>query len=139
MEEGLTVLAEALALVDKTGERVSEAELYRLKGELLLAQESRKQGVRSKAQRVDDLEPQSYILDPHGEVEACFHKAIEVARQQHAKSLELRAVMSVSRLWQSQGKQHKAHNLLSEVYNWFTEGFDTVDLKEAKALLEDLA
>jgi predicted ATPase len=70
--------------------------------------------------------------------EACFLKAIEVARGQSAKSLELRAVMSLSRLWQQQGKQQEAHELLAEIYDWFTEGFDTKDLQEAKALLEEL-
>jgi predicted ATPase len=79
------------------------------------------------------------------EAERCFLKAIEIARRQQAKSLELRATMSLARLWQQQGKQHEArdmldaaHNMLSEIYNWFTEGFDTKDLQEAKALLEEL-
>jgi predicted ATPase len=73
------------------------------------------------------------------EVEECFHKAIDIARRQQAKSLELRAVMSLARLWQRQGKQIKAHHLLSEIYGWFTEGFDTTDLQEAQALLAELA
>src|SRR5262249_48893056 len=73
------------------------------------------------------------------EAEACFHKAIEVARRQSAKSWELRAVMSLSRLWQSQGKKKEAHRMLAEIYGWFTEGFDTKDLQEAKALLAELA
>jgi tetratricopeptide (TPR) repeat protein len=72
------------------------------------------------------------------EAEECFNKAIEIARKQQAKSLELRAVMSLSRLWQQQGKQDEARKLLAEIYSWFTEGFDTADLKEAKALLEEL-
>jgi len=122
-EEGLTVLAEALAAVDKTGERFWEAELYRLKGELTLKQS----GVRG---------PESEVQQ---EAEACFLKAIEVARQQQAKSLELRAVMSLSRLRQQQGKKEEAHEMLAEIYSWFTEGFDTKDLQEAKALLEELA
>jgi predicted ATPase len=71
-------------------------------------------------------------------VEECFRQAIEIARKQQAKSLELRAVMSLSRLWQQQGKKKKARQLLAEIYGWFTEGFDTVDLQEAKALLEEL-
>jgi predicted ATPase len=112
-EEGLSILAEALALVDKTGECCYETELYRLKGELTL---------QSKVK----------------EAEECFLKAIELARRQQAKSLELRATVSLSRLWQSQGKKAEAHKLLSKVYYWFTEGFDTLDLKEAKALLESL-
>ena len=68
----------------------------------------------------------------------CFHKAIETARRQQAKSLELRAVMNLSRLWQRQGKRDEARQLLAEIYGWFTEGFDTKDLQEAKALLEEL-
>jgi predicted ATPase len=71
--------------------------------------------------------------------EACFHKAIEIAQRQQAKSLELRATVSLARLWQQQGKTAEAHKLLSEIYDWFTEGFDTKDLQEAKALLEELS
>jgi adenylate cyclase len=121
-EEGLIVLAEALAFVDKTGERMLEAELYRLKGALTL--QSRVPSPKSKIEE---------------EAEACFRRAIEIARQQRAKSWELRAVMSLSRLWRQQGKQKEAHQLLSEIYGWFTEGFDTKDLQEAKMLLEELA
>ena len=73
------------------------------------------------------------------EAEGYFLKAIEIAQRQQAKSLELRAVMSVSRLWQQQGKQKEAHELLSEIYGWFTEGFDTADLKDAQALLDELS
>jgi len=120
-EDGLAALAEALTVVDKSGERFYEAEVYRLKGALTL-QQSKVQGPKSKVE----------------EAEECFHKAVEIARNQQAKSLELRAVMSVSRLWQQQGKQNEAHELLSEIYGWFTEGFDTKDLNEAKALLEEL-
>jgi predicted ATPase len=116
-EEGLTMLGEALATVDDTWERIWEAELHRLKGKLLLMQEG---------QRV-------------GEAEECFQKALDIARRQKAKSLELRAAISLSRLWQKQGKQEEAHHLLVEIYGWFTEGFDTADLKEAKVLLEELA
>jgi len=108
--------------VGKTGERYYEAELYRLKGELTLAQ-SRVQGLASSVQK---------------EAEECFQKAIEVARKQQAKSLELRAVMSLSRLWQQQSKKEEARQMLAEVYGWFTEGFDTADLQEAKALLAEL-
>ena len=120
-EEGLSVVAEALAMVDKNGERYWEAELYRLKGTLTL--QSQVQGPKSQAQ----------------EAEECFHKAIEIARQQQARSLELRASTSLARLWQHQGKPAEAHQLLSEIYHWFTEGFDTKDLQEAKALLEVLS
>jgi predicted ATPase len=121
-EEGLIALTEALAVVDKTGERYYEAELYRLKGELTLAQSS-VQGLASSVQK---------------EAEECFLRAIEIARRQSAKSLELRAVMSLARLWQQQGKREEARQMLTEIYGWFTEGFDTADLKEAKALLEAL-
>jgi predicted ATPase len=120
-EEGLAAVAEALALVDETGERFWEAELYRLKGTLTL--QSKVQG------------PKSYV---EKEAEECFHTAIEIARRQSAKSLELRAVMSLARLWQQQGNKAEAHQLLSEIYDWFTEGFATKDLQEAKALLDEL-
>jgi predicted ATPase len=107
-----------------------EAELYRLKGELLLAQEVKKQ-------KSDPPNPQ--ILTPSTQkAEACFLKSFEVAREQQAKSLELRAVMSLARLWQQQGKSTEAHEMLAAIYSWFTEGFDTQDLQEAKALLEEL-
>jgi predicted ATPase len=76
---------------------------------------------------------------PQAEVEACFQQALDVARRQQAKSLELRAAMSLARLWQQQGKRAEAHELLAPIYGWFTEGFDTADLHEAKALLDALA
>ena len=128
-EEGL---AEALAVVDKNGEHYYEAELYRLKGELSL--QSRQ--VKDKSKTSQD---KSEVRSPESEVEECFWKAIELARRQQAKSLELRAVMSLSRLWQQQGKTAEAQRMLAEIYSWFTEGFDTVDLQEAKALLDELA
>jgi class 3 adenylate cyclase/predicted ATPase len=148
VEKGLNALAEALAMIDKTGERYYEAELYRLRGELTLAQ-SRVQGVASrvqetqkatgKAQKANGLpHPQSLILEPESEAEGCFVQAIAIAQKQQAKSLELRASTSLARLWQQQGKQKEAHALLAEVYGWFTEGFGTKDLQEAKALLESL-
>jgi predicted ATPase len=121
-EEGLTLLAEALELVDKTGARSYEAELYRLKGELTLKQHA----VPSPRAQIE------------AEAEACFFKAIEIARRQQAKSWKLRAATSLARLWQQQGRQADAHKLLSEVYNWFTEGLDTKDLQEAKMLLQEL-
>jgi len=130
------VVAEALALVDKTGERVEEAELYRLKGELTLQQESQKSKAKTQKSKVTD--PRSPTPDPQGEAEACFLRAIEIARKQQAKSLELRATTSLARLWQQQGKRKEAHAMLAEIYHWFTEGFDTKDLQEAKALLEEL-
>ena len=119
--EGLTAAGRGLWQWTKLGRTMHEAELYRLKGELLIC--------KSRSS------PQTPRVR---EAEECFLKAIEIARQQQAKSLELRAVMSLSRLWQQQGKQEEAHKLLSEIYNWFTEGFDTKDLQEAKALLEEL-
>ena len=118
-EKGLSALDEGLAMVEKTGERSWEAEMNRNKGELLLMQQR-------KGQKVD-------------EAEECFQKALHIARHQQAKSFELRVAMSLSRLWQQQGKHEKAHQLLEEIYGWFTEGFDTPDLKEAKVLLEELA
>jgi predicted ATPase len=121
-EEGLAVLARMLEMVEKGGDRWYEAELYRLKGQLML--QSKVQGLKSKVEK---------------EAEECFHRAIEVARKQRAKSLELRAATSLARLWQQQGKRQEAHDLLSEIYGWFTEGFDTKDLQEAKTLLEELS
>jgi predicted ATPase len=112
--EGLTLLGEALAIVHKTGERFYEAEIYRLKGELLLG----------------------HSAENHGEAEDCFQQALLVARHQQAKSSELRAAMSLARLWQRQGMRAAAYDLLAPVYGWFTEGFDTSDLQEARALLE---
>jgi predicted ATPase len=123
IEEGLNMQAELLAFANKTGRRVDEAELYRLKGELTLKQS----GVRGSESEVQK------------EAEACFHRAIDIARRQSAKSWELRAVMSLSRLWQTQGKKDEARQMLAEIYGWFTEGFDTKDLQEAKVLLEELS
>jgi predicted ATPase len=130
-EEGFAQLREALDVMDEGGERWYEAELYRLKGELLLTQEGKRQNSKGKTQKIQ-------ILDPQSEAEACFLKAIEIAQRQQAKSLELRAAMSLVRLWQQQDKHTEAHRMLSDVYDWFTEGFDTADLQEAKTLLEEL-
>jgi class 3 adenylate cyclase/predicted ATPase len=115
-EVGLTVLAEALVHVEHTGERYFEAEIHRLKGALLLQQSS----------------------DNQAEAETCFHHALDIARSQQAKSFELRTATSLARLWQQQGKLQEAHDLLAPIYNWFTEGFDTADLQEVKALLDAL-
>jgi tetratricopeptide (TPR) repeat protein len=117
-DQGLRVLDETLALIEQTTARCSEAELHRLRGELRLMQGAG--GAEAAA-------------------EACFQRAIEVARQQQARSWELRATMSLCRLWQRQGKREEARQLLAEIYGWFTEGFDTPDLKDARALLEELA
>jgi predicted ATPase len=138
IEEELTILAEALAMVNKNGERWWEAELYRLKGELSL-QKSRV-GIAHHNVRIAEAETVGGA-HPTGdtEAEACFLKAIEIAQRQQAKSLELRATMSLARLWQQQGKKKEAHEMLAEIYDWFTEGFDTKDLQDAKALLKELA
>jgi len=150
-DEGLALLAEALTVVQTTGERFYEAELYRLKGELSL-QSGQVETSRSKPRRVRS--PQSAVkkgsrfngqrsksLTPNTrqEAEECFQKAIEIAQRQSAKSRELRAVMSLSRLWQQRGKKDEARQMLAGIYGWFTEGFDTADLKEARVLLEELA
>jgi predicted ATPase len=137
-EEGLSALAEALGQVDKTGARLHEAELYRLKGDLLLTQEGKRQKAKGKSQKSERPSPNSQLPEPLSEAEAYFLMAIEISQKQQAKSLELRATMSLARLWQRQGKRCEAHNMLSKIYNWFTEGFDTKDLQKAKALLEEL-
>jgi len=104
-------------LVDTTGERWYAPELYRLKGALLLR----------------------YSSDNQAEAENCFHQAMAIAQNQQAKSLELRAAINLARPWQQQGKHQEAHDLLAPVYGWFTEGFDTPDLQDAKMLLDELA
>jgi tetratricopeptide (TPR) repeat protein len=140
VEEGLAAITEALRVTDAQAGVFWAAEVYRLKGELLLAQKIKSQNSKVKSQKSEVPKPKSQSLNPkaHEEAEACFHKAMEIAKQQEAKSLELRAVMSLSRLWQQQGKRKEARTLLGETYGWFTEGFDTKDLQEAKALLEAL-
>ena len=132
VEEGLAMLAEVLTIVNKTGERFYEAEVYRLKGTLTL-QQLKVQGSKSKVPSTQHPTPSTQT-----EAEACFLKAIEIARRQSAKSFELRAVMSLAQLWQQQGKRKQARKMLAEIYGWFTEGFDTADLKEARALLQEL-
>jgi predicted ATPase len=116
VEEGLRLLAEALKALEASGRGDGLAEVYRLKGELLL-----RQSVPDAVQ-----------------AEACFQQALAIARRQQAKSWELRAAMSLSRLWQQQGKHAEARKLLAPIYGWFTEGFDTADLQEAEALLDKL-
>ena len=115
IEEGLRALSEALEAMQTTEDRLYEAEVYRLQGELLQ---------QSAAQQ--------------GEVEEHLQQALAVARRQEAKSLELRAAMSLARLWQQHGKRAEARELLAPIYGWFTEGFDTADLQEARALLDAL-
>jgi predicted ATPase len=114
-EKGLSTLSEALALVEQADERNWEAELYRLRAELLL------------------------LTGDEDAAENSVHKAIEVARHQQAKSWELRATTDLARLWQRQGKAGRARKALAEVYGWFTEGFDAAHLVEAKALLDSLS
>jgi len=116
-EEGLAAI-DGFGVLNRHDERYYEAELFRLKGDLLLIQGN---------------------TSSESEVESCFQKALEVSRRLKAKSLELRAAMSLSRLKQKQGKKDEARKLLQKIYGWFTEGFDTGDLKEAKALLDDLS
>ena len=118
--EGIKLLDESLVLINKTGERFYQAEVYRIKGQLILEAPVQEQEDRIR------------------KAETCFRKAIETAQKQQAKSWELRASTSLARLWRSQGKTVEAHTLLAGVYNWFTEGFDTKDLQEAKALIEEL-
>jgi predicted ATPase len=121
IEKGLEFMSQALAEVERGGERYYEAELYRLKGELLL----RKAEIRDRA-----------ALEK--EAEDCFEKSLAVARQQMAKSFELRTAMSLARLLQKQGKGSEGRKLLADIYGWFSEGFDMPDLIEAKSLLEEL-
>jgi predicted ATPase len=116
-EEALALISAAQEFVAKTGERALEAETHRIKAELLLA--------RSPSD--------------HAEAEACFREALDVARRQSAKSFELRAATSLARLWQQQDHRQEAYALLAPVYGWFTEGFDTRDLKQAKDLLDELS
>ena len=115
-DEGLRTIDESFPFIERSGQRYYEAELHRLKGELLLAQDA------SNA----------------AEAEQSFRTAIEIARKQHAKSWELRATTSLARVLAKQRKHDEARAMLAEIYNWFTEGFDTADLKDAKALLKEL-
>jgi predicted ATPase len=117
LDDGLSALREPLAAADEHENRAYEAEMHRLKGELLLEQDEANAT----------------------EAERCFRAAVEVARRQSAKSLELRATMSLARLLAKQGRRDEARTMLAEIYGWFTEGFDTADLKDAKALLDELA
>jgi len=117
LDEGLQALAEAQTLVEEQELRWWEAERHRLRGALLLRQ----------------------TMPQQEEAETCFQQALTIARRQEAKSLELRAAMNLSRLVQQPGKRQEAYDLLAPIYRWFTEGFDTADLQEAKALLEALA
>ena len=122
VEEGFAALAEAMGLVESTGVCIYEAELYRIKGELTLKQPEA--GSNSKVQE---------------DAETYFRQALKVARLQSAKSWELRAATSLARLLDKRGRRNEARAMLAEIYGWFTEGFDTIALKEAKALLDELS
>ena len=110
-------IGEAITAVETSKERISEAQVHRTAGEIALLSPAR----------------------DAAKAEAYFERALAIARQQQTKSLELRTAMSLARLWRDQGKVQQARELLAPVYGWFTEGFDTRDLKEAKALLNELA
>jgi predicted ATPase len=115
-DEAWRCIGEAITAVETTGERWCEAEAHRVAGRLALLSPKR-----------DEAKAQAY-----------FDRALAIAREQQAKSWELRAAMSMARLWRDQGKRQQAHDLLAPIYGWFTEGFDTLDLKQAKALLDEL-
>ena len=116
-DDALSHIGEAITAAETTKDKCYEAEVHRTAGEIALM----------------SPEPDA------AKAEACFERAVAVAREQQAKSWELRAAMSMARLWYEQGKRQQAHDLLAPVYGWFTEGFDTLDLKQAKALLDELA
>jgi predicted ATPase len=116
-DDAVSQIAEAIAAVEKTKETWYEAEVHRIAGEITL------------------MSPKQDAV----KAETCFERALTVARGQQAKSFELRAAMSLARLWRDQGKRDEARELLAPVYSWFTEGFDTRDLKEARAMLDTLA
>jgi predicted ATPase len=135
-EEGLRMLEEAIAVADRNNEQSYQAELYRLRGELLLMQSTRRAVSHSATRGKSVARAAPPAL---GIAESCFKQSIKIARRQNAKSLELRAVMSMARLCQSQGRQNEAREPLAQIYGNFTEGFATKDLREAKALLEALS
>jgi adenylate cyclase len=145
--EGLNTLTEALTISEKSEEHWYDAELYRLKGGLMLQRETKDWRLETgpssaQASSLKSLASPAVVQ----EAEGCFLKAIDIARKQQAKSLELRATMSLVRLRQQQTSEHaprarlaEAHQMLSEIYGWFTEGFDTADLQDAKRLIEELS
>jgi predicted ATPase len=129
--DGLALLDQALPLTESTDERWYESELHRLKGDLLLQADRPARGEKRRA--AGKRKPAPDVA------EASLQTALAVARRQQAKSLELRAAMSLSRLWQQRGQRRQAHELLSETFAWFREGFTTADLRDAQALLAELA
>jgi hypothetical protein len=120
VRDGLSAVAEGLAVSERNGERWFDAELYRIRGELLLKHDAH-------------AEPKA-----EDEAETCFRQALDIARAQEARWWELRTTVSLARLLAKQGQGNEARAMLAESYNWFTEGFDTADLKDAKALLDEL-
>jgi hypothetical protein len=146
-------LTEALAIASENEDRNHEAEIYRVKGELLLSLHARLSGadhtgrafrneLESLPLAVKEMTPAIApgLLEPDiAEAESCFERAIEIARKQKAKSFELRATVSLTRLMASQGHRDEARTLLADIYNWFTEGFDTADLQDARSLLDELS
>lgn len=134
-EEGLDVVEEALAATQRTAERFYEAELYRLKGELLLKQSIGRAVSQAEKRGKVVVKVAPVVINAKG----CFNQSIKIARQQKAKSLELRAATSLAYLYQNQDKREKARRLLAQVYDSFAEGLDTADLREAKALLDELS
>lgn len=122
-------------MIEQKGERYYQAELYRLKGELVLRQAA-SPGHREAADLKTAVEVDARTVS---EAESCFHQAIRIAREQQAKSWELRAVTSLAQLYRQQGRDEEACMLLSEIYGWFNEGFDTTDLRDARALIERLS
>ena len=136
VEEGLHLLEEAQAIIDRNGERYYQAELYRLQGELLLKQ-SKGRGIPQMltgGKAVVEAESPAVT-----NAEGCFNESIKIAQRQKAKSLELRTAISMAHLYQNQGRLKEARSLLAQIYDKFTEGFDTMDLREAKALLNELS
>jgi hypothetical protein len=128
VEMGLSALDQAQAWIDRTGMQATQADVWRLRGELLF-------GADDRPRTIDDREPASSVA----EAEACIHQALSIAREQQARTFELRAAVSLARLWQTQGRRAEARELLAGIYSWFTEGFDTPDLVEAKRILDELA
>ncbi len=133
VDEGMELVADAPTVIEITNERAWEPELYRIMGDLNLAS-----AAQNPAQEtgMTSLAP---TMDPIGQAEQCYQKAIDISRSQSAKSWELRAATRLARLWQSHGKTTEARDLLAPVFGWFTEGFDTADLKNAKSLLDELS
>ena len=119
VEMGLRAIDQALGWIERTGMRATEADVWRMRGELLLL-------VNDSSSSI-------------AKAEACFNKALGIARKQQARTFELRAALSLARLWQGQGRFKEAHALLADIYDWFTEGFNTADMIETKALLDELA